>query len=300
MTNQPTPFKNRAGDAVMEYIRNADHRCTPRELERTIALRLGADRRAVRQAVRKLVFENRLVYTYLMGHTFLEISYRQPVDVGGGVILAPPEISCRPGPEQVLIRIAPGAAFGMGDHATTRISLQLISWAMRTRGLAGPPSALRVLDIGTGSGVLAIGACLMGAGAAVGIDTDACARAEAGQNVRLNELEDRVRIMETTGDGVEICPREYCTTPFSLVLANLRYPTLSRLSGGIRQLAAPGAVLIFSGFRPSELPDLVATYESGGFQCLRTLSENAWCGIVLEKPPDKPGNTRATCTLHAS
>lgn len=283
MTNQPTPFKERLADAVMDYVRNADRRCTPRELERTIALRLGADRRAVRQAIRDLVFENRLVYTYLMGHTFLEISYRQPVDVGGGVILAPPEISCRTGPGQTLIRIAPGAAFGMGDHATTRISLQLISWAMRTRGLPDPHSALRVLDIGTGSGVLAICACLMGADAAVGIDTDACARAEAEQNVRLNELEERVKIMETTGDGVEICCRKYCTAPFSLILANLRYPTLSRLAGGIRQLAAPGALLILSGFRQSELPDLANTYESGGFQYLRTLSENAWCGIVLEK-----------------
>ena len=283
MTNQPTPFKNRAGDAVMEYVRNADHRCTPRELERAIALRLGADRRTVRQAVRDLVFENRLVYTYRMGHTFLEISYRQPVDVGGGVILAPPEISCRPGPEQVLIRIAPGAAFGMGDHATTRISLQLISWAMRTHGLAGPPSALRVLDIGTGSGVLAIGACLMGAGAAVGIDTDSCARAEAEQNVSLNSLEDRVSICDTIENGVETCLQNHGAALFPLILANLRYPTLAHLRSRITELSSPGALLTFSGFRPSELPDLVETYESGGFQYLRTLSENAWCGIVLEK-----------------
>lgn len=285
MTQQFPSLKDRLRDAVMDYVRNANHRCTPRDLERTIALRLNTDRRTVRQAVRDLVFENRLVYTYLMGHTFLEISYRQPVDVGGGVILAPPETSCQPGAGQALIRIAPGAAFGMGEHATTRISLQLISWVMRTRHLPDGPSALRALDIGTGSGVLAICACLMGAGAAVGIDTDACARAEAVQNVHLNGLEDRVRIGESTGDGFEICPRKYCTAPFSLILANLRYPTLSRLTGGIRQLAAPGALLIFSGFRQSELPDLVETYESGGFQCLRTLSENAWCGIVLEKTP---------------
>ncbi|MBS3731592.1 MAG: 50S ribosomal protein L11 methyltransferase [Desulfobacterales bacterium] len=285
MINQPTPFKNKLWDAVMEYVRNADHRCTPQDIEGAISLRLNTHRRTVRQAVRDLVLENRLVYTYLMGHTFLDISYRQPVDVGGGVILAPAEASCRPEPDQILIRIAPGASFGMGDHATTRICLQLISWAMHTRHLPAPSSALRVLDIGTGSGVLAIGACLMGAVAAVGIDTDACAQAEARQNVRLNGLEDRVCIMDTIENGLEICLQNHGAALIPLILANLRYPTLAHLCSRITAFAAPGALLIFSGFRQNELPDLVDTYESCGFQCLRTLSENAWHGFILKKLP---------------
>lgn len=285
MTQQIPSGKDRLKDAVMDYVRNAHNKCTPQDLVHNCALHLNTERKTVRQAVRDLVFENRLVYTYLMGHTFLEISYRHPVDVGGGVILAPPEASCRPGPEQIVIRIAPGASFGMGDHATTRICLQLSSWVMRTRHLPGPPSALRVLDIGTGSGVLAIGACLMGAGAAVGIDTDACARAESRQNVGLNGLEDRVCICDTIENGFEICLQNHGAALFPLILANLRYPTLANLRSRITALAAPGALLIFSGFRQNELPDLVETYESGGFQCLRTLSENAWHGVVLKKPP---------------
>mgnify|MGYP006291003169 CR=1 FL=1 len=285
MTQHLPSVKDRLKDAVMEYVRNAHNRCTPQDLESTIALRLNTERKTVRQAVRDLVFENRLVYTYLMGHTFLEISYRQPVDVGGRVILAPPEASCRPGPKQVIIRIAPGASFGMGDHATTRICLQLISWAMHSGRLPAPHSALRVLDIGTGSGVLAIGACLMGAGAAVGIDTDACARAEARQNVGLNGLEDRVCICDTIENGCEICLQNHGAALFPLILANLRYPTLTNLRNRITVLAAPGALLIFSGFRQNELPDLVETYETGGFQYLRTLGENAWHGVVLQKPP---------------
>lgn len=284
MTPQADRTQDRLKDAVIEHVRKNGQKCTPLDLERKISAGFGVPGRTVRKLVKFLVLENRLAYTQQLGRTFVEISRNRPVHVGQGVILAPPDTSFSPADGQTLIRIAPGASFGLGDHATTRITLQLTSRALSNRALPCRPEKARVLDIGTGTGVLAIAACLMGAGGAVGIDTDSCARSEAVQNVCLNGLQDRILIGSGFQQDIEGKP-ENCpldNSLFSLILANLRYPTLAGLHAKIRQVSTPGAVLIFSGFRKHEMKDLAGIYASCGFRRIDELTENLWCGIVLK------------------
>lgn len=269
---------------IMARLRTAGHRYTPRDLERSIAAEHRVPLKTVRTAIKALVAENRVVYTHFLGHSFLEISYRKPVNVGGGIILTPPDVTCTPGPGQTVVRIAPGAAFGMGDHPTTRIALQLMAWGLDARiktsascaDICGRNTGGRALDIGTGSGILAIAACLLtGTAEAVGIDIDACARVEAAENVRLNNLGNRVRITDADLDAM--------IPSFDLILANLRYPSLARINRKLHKLGAPDALLILSGFRKTELPGLLAAYPPNGFNHLRTLVQNDWCGILLRK-----------------
>ncbi len=274
MTKQP-PSESGLKDLIVSHIRQALRRYTPIDLARTLSAQYNIPVKLVRRSIKALLEENRLVYTHLLGHSFLEISYRRPVDVGGGVILAPADAACQPAPGQVWIRIAPGAAFGMGDHATTRLALQLMSWSIGEQNFLGDVTNARALDIGTGSGVLAIGACRMGFGKAVGTDLDACARVEAAENARLNELGNRVQIL--------VADLNLLSGSFSLILANLRYPTLTALRDQILELAAPQALLILSGFREHELPGLLAAYASDRVVHLRTQVENAWAGIAMLK-----------------
>lgn len=273
---------------VMECLTSSDRKLTQPDLLRLLSKTAKIEREKIRQAIRSLLSENRLVYTYEMGRSFLTPSFGRPVRVGGGVVLAPPGIACKLEREEVLIRIAPGAAFGIGDHPTTRLALRLTAWAVREKGLIPKPEAARGLDIGTGSGVLAIGAARMGVGEILGLDTDPCARSEAAGNIRLNGLADRVRIVDADIDGL--------TGPFGLILANLRYPTLARLAGRMRRLAAPDAVLIFSGLREDEAHDFLETYGEGGFRPVRQMSEKGWVGLALVgavkkagAAPDTPG-----------
>jgi len=278
----PRDEENNIRQRIMDMVGRAGSKYTPMDLEREVCARQKVSRKAARLAVKALMAENRLTYTQFLGHTFVEISYKRPVETGGGVILAPPDAVITPRPEQIVVRIEAGAAFGAGDHPTTRMALRLAAWTFHDHILPKPAQNCRVLDIGTGSGVLAAAACLMGAARAAGTDIDPCARAEAAGNAALNGLTDRMEIFDSITALEKNSPG---LPPFDLVLANLRYPTLVRMHKAVTEISAPGAVMIFSGFRPSEQPELLKTYDSSCFDLLRTLEENGWCAAAIQKRP---------------
>lgn len=258
---------------VMDLVSSSDRPLTQPDLERHLTHTRKIDSKKIRRAIRDLVWENRLVYTYSLGCSFLAPSFARPVRVGGGVVLAPPGVSCLLSEGEILVRIAPGAAFGIGDHPTTRLALRLTAWALRAPALVSTPETVSALDIGAGSGVLAAAAALMGIGKVIGLDTDPCARFEAAENIRLNGLTDRVSIDSRDLDRIK--------GPFGLILANLRFPTLARLAPRIRDLAGPRAILVFSGLREDEAQDLLETYRGLGFRRLRQISEKGWVGLAL-------------------
>lgn len=258
---------------VMEHVALSEKRLTQPELTRVLSCRLGVDARQIRQAVNNLVLENRLAYVWEMGSSFLTPSLARPTQIGSGITLAPPGVSCQPATGDALIRIAPGAAFGMGDHPTTRLALKLLAWTVKQAALISNPGEARALDIGTGSGVLALAAAKLGIGQVIGVDTDPCARFEAAENIRINRLADQVAI-----DHRDV---EELDGLFDLILANLRSPSLARLSKQIKAFSSPSAVLIFSGLREDEALDIAETYRVLGFDSLLLMSEKGWAGLAL-------------------
>ena len=153
----------------------------------------------------------------------------------GRIIVAPPWDAKR-GQTPFLVLIRPSMGFGTGHHATTRLTLralQDISLTDRT-----------VLDIGFGSGVLALAAAKLGAQSAVGIDIDPDALINATENLELNDLIGRVRFEE--GDFRDV------SAPADVVLANLTGGLLEKSAAKLAQLVTPGGYLIVSGFMESE------------------------------------------------
>lgn len=132
----------------------------------------------------------------------------------------------------------------------------------------------KVMDIGTGTGVLAIGAGLLGAEDVLATDIDSCARAEAKANVELNRI---------PGGIIEIADLQiediHCK--YDLVLANLRFPSLAALSKAIKRIVGPRGCLVFSGFRPEE-KDRVLEHYSDEFCLENEENENGWTSIVLK------------------
>jgi len=229
----------------------------------------------VQAAIRGLVAGGELAYTHEHGRTFLEPSFDRPVRVSERIVLSPPDREVPRGPGDIVVCLRPGAAFGVGRHPTTRLSLRGIEFALRREAAVHRCAGSRALDIGTGSGVLAIAAVKLGIENGVGLDIDPCAVAEARNNVRLNGLAGRIEISDRGLEGLDGL--------FSLVVANLRLPTLARLAAAIAALTMPGAALVISGVQQEEQAAVVAAYGRQRFECVWSVAEDRWIGLVLYK-----------------
>jgi ribosomal protein L11 methyltransferase len=165
----------------------------------------------------------------------------------------------------VTLRIDPGHAFGSGAHVTTRLTLAL----MQTLDLGGRT----VLDVGTGSGVLAIAAAALGAKRVVGVDVDLAARDVARANVSANHVDPLVEIVDASIDGLK--------QQFAIVVANIGTPTLIGLAGTITARLEAHGTLILSGMLAARALDVTAAFPDVSFGERR--SEMEWVAIAGER-----------------
>ena len=259
---------------ILRMIADHANKITSRDLEKKIVQGICAGRREYQAALRALMAEGELAYTYLYGCTFIEKSFNRPVRVGSRVILTPPQRLPVLEGDDIAVMLRPGASFGCGQHPTTRLAIRGIEYALKTlRVGSGVPGTL--LDIGTGSGVLAICALRLGIHRATGTDMDPCAIAEAGENARLNGLSERFTILDV--------PAEQIHGPFHLIAANLRYPTLARLCPYIASRIPENGAAILSGIREEEATALKTIYAGLNLECRWEAVENRWAGLVLIK-----------------
>ena len=222
-----------------------------------------------------LIKAGKLCYTSHYGSSFIEISYEQPQAVSKHVVIKPPLCSVNALPDQCVVTLERGASFGGGEHPTTRLAIQLIDALLHIPYWRDKKQALKAIDIGTGSGVLAIVAAKMGLGFVSGIDTDPCAVFEARENVRLNHLEARVTILDDDLDAI--------AGFYDLVFANLRTPTLFSLRSVLEKKVEADSVLIFSGCKTDETLLICDFYKESGFFNLQTRSEKGWSALCLAR-----------------
>ena len=242
---------------VLAIVEESSRRLTPGELRKRLLGKNFADQKAIKTAISDLISSRELKYTYHLGCSFLEKSYEKPTRVSKRVVLKPPGMVYEPASCDIVIDISKGASFGFGDHPTTRLAIQGIEAALsENHGILKADNS-RALDIGTGSGVLAIAAVLMGIKGAVGIDIDACARDEAQKNIRLNSLEHRINILDTRVEDIK--------ETYSLITANLRYPTLKRLCPHIAGITQKKGAVVVSGIKSDEVEDLVNDFSKFHF-----------------------------------
>jgi ribosomal protein L11 methyltransferase len=262
-------------NAILEKVTASSARLTPQHLEKTIMERHGLNKPRARAVLKDLVTRGQLEYIYEFGSTYLVPSFKRPVRISAHVIVKPPGHRYRPAPDDVVIQIKPGAAFGGGRHPTTRLAIKAIEYALK---IAGPGRLNRhcsVLDIGTGSGILAIAAVCLGIQKGLGIDIDPCAISEARENIALNNLENQIVISNRRLDSID--------PVFMMVVANLRYPSLKKFYPQISDLTARGGWVVLSGYRPHEQADLMDLYTARNFKSIWTADENDWAAAALEK-----------------
>ena len=265
----------RIEEAILENVAASPGRLTPQHLEKTISSAYGLNKTRAKAVLKKLVASGELEYTYEFGSTYLVLSFNRPVRISDHVVVAPPGQEFKPSPDDVIVRIQPGAAFGGGRHPTTRLSVKAVEHVLKIVRPDWLRTDCSVLDIGTGSGILAMAAVCLGVKKGLGIDIDPCAIAEATKNRDLNHLQDRLDISDRKIETIDAA--------YSLVIANLRYPSLKKLYPQILRLSDNNGWLILSGFRISEMQDLVALYTGRHFEAVWTADEHDWAAIALQK-----------------
>jgi len=191
--------------------------------------------------------------------------------VGRRLVIRPTWREHRAAPDEVVLALDPGMAFGTGLHPTTRLCLAALE------GLAdrGRLARRRLLDVGCGSGILAIAGVRLGAASALGVDTDPIAIEATAANARRNRIGRQVRAREgslPTGDG-----------PFDVVVANLIASLLVRLAGDLRAEVAPGGTLLASGIFVDRESDVRDAFEAAGMRVAGRLAEGDW--VALEAGP---------------
>lgn len=191
-----------------------------------------------------------------------------PVRVGRRLLVKPVWVTGEPEEGLLVIRLDPGMAFGCGTHPTTTMCMTLLEDVI-TGGET-------VLDVGTGSGILAITAARLGAAAVVAVDSDPVAVRVARENVASNGVEDIVAVRE--GDllnGVEAAA--------DVVVANIVADVIIRLLPTAVHLLKKGGRFIASGVIAHRREEVAGALDASGLRTVKTLSEGEWVSFLAEK-----------------
>jgi ribosomal protein L11 methyltransferase len=192
--------------------------------------------------------------------------------ITGRIVVRPSWLEHVPaGPEEIVIVLDPGMAFGTAEHGTTRGCLRLLDRAVR--------SGERVLDVGAGSGILAVAAARLGAEEVVAIEGDPLAVEAIEENVTANGVADRVRIV---GAWAEI-PGLLDLGPVDGIVANIETGILTPLFPGLVGALRPGGWLIVSGILGAEWPGVARDLEAAGCHVLDTDVDDEWTSGLLTR-----------------
>jgi len=198
-----------------------------------------------------------------------------PQHIGSHTVIVPTWRKYSPKPTEVAIRLDPGMAFGTGLHASTRLCLVAIERLLHL--------GTRVLDVGTGSGILAIAAALQGAKSVMAIDVDLVAIKVAQENVALNRVGGIVQVCQGTLDANSLpraCPG---STRYDMLLVNILAETIIKMGPAIAGALRVGGVFCGSGVLSGKAESVVCALASAGLTIDERLKENDWVALVGHK-----------------
>lgn len=198
--------------------------------------------------------------------------YFKPAHITDKLTVKPTWEQYTPHGEEKIIEIDPGMAFGTGTHETTSLCLKLMEEYMG--------DGRKVLDIGCGSGILSIGAALLGAEEVLAVDIDPQAVEVSKENVALNRCEDKIKVqVGNLADGIDF--------KADIVVANLMADLVMTLSGHVESVLQPGGIYISSGILTEKENQVAEAITENGFEIEKIKEDGMWCAIAARLPKEK-------------
>ena len=196
-------------------------------------------------------------------------AYYKPIKIGERLVIVPAWEKYTPAEGELIVRMDPGMAFGTGTHETTRLVIKLLE--------AYTKEGCRMLDVGTGSGILAICASKLGAGECRAYDIDPMAVRVANENIKDSGL------TNITCEVSDLLRQVDKSRPYDLICANIVADIIIRMTPDVGELMHKDTVLLASGIIMERSQDVVECFEKHGFRIVERLEENGWCGLAVMK-----------------
>ena len=192
----------------------------------------------------------------------------KPFRLGEHMLVKPSWEAVEPLPGDHIIEIDPGMAFGTGTHETTGMCVKLVEKYVKPGD--------RAIDIGTGTGILAIAAAHMGARPVLATDLDAVAVRVAAENVKINGFEGVIDVR--CGDLLDVVQQSG-----DVVIANIISDVIVMLAKPVRQRIVDGGIFICSGISVDRRQDVLKALDEADFEVLDDLNEGEWCAMAARK-----------------
>ncbi len=209
----------------------------------------------------------------------------QPIPIGDRLLIMPAWLDQPPG-KRIAMRIDPGMAFGTGTHPSTQLCLEFLEKLVvppeKAQSTVEGARGMRVIDLGCGSGILAISALKLGATAALGVDIDREAIENARLNARINGVGRELELAE--GSLEDIQAGRFDLRVADLVLVNILAPVIVRLlQSGLAELAVAGGSMVLSGILKEQVTGVVEAAEAAGLHLEEQSQIADWAALRLEK-----------------
>ncbi len=197
-------------------------------------------------------------------------AYYKPIRIGERIVIVPAWEKYEAKNEDIIVRMDPGMAFGTGTHETTRLVIGLLEKYVKPD--------IRVLDVGCGSGILAICASKLGAGICKAYDIDPVAVKVAKENIKDSGLNN------VTCDVSDLLRQvDTAQAPYHVICANIVADIIIRMTPDVGSLMDENSVILASGIIVERSEDVISCFEENGFQIIERVEENGWCALVVKK-----------------
>ena len=197
-------------------------------------------------------------------------AYYKPIKIGEKIVIVPAWEKYSASPEEIVVRMDPGMAFGTGTHETTRLVIKLLEKYVK--------NGVRVADVGCGSGILAICASKLGAGECKAYDIDPVAVKVANENIKDSglknvtcEVSDLLKQVDQSGGAYDV------------ICANIVADIIIRMMPDVGALIDENSVILASGIIVERSEDVISGFEQHGFKIVERIDENGWCALAVMK-----------------